>query len=1210
MTGIQTAPLPVETAETDGNPFKGLVPYQENEPLFARDADVDLIQSRLWAASFTVLFAGSGVGKTSFLNAKLIPALRNIFGASNVLVPRGWARVAPDEAIGVAINTLRAASVRSPKGGILILDQFEEVFQHFPNPDLLKRLGSVLAAFANDPESNLRILLSIREEFLAELTVFDNFIPGLLTNYYRLNKLTPQQAEVIVRKTAKLAGVEVSSNVKDLINDLQSIKEGSSGQPLTFVDPPYLQIVCHRIWCREKPTAAGNAMFLATYKPGEGRIELDQYCRDKLKKLSKREKVLVRKALGYLTGPHEAKKYARLPELEQEFGLRKGSPLGDALTSLSEETVRILRTWEEFGPALDCEKPGQPVQVFELYHDMYAPMLWKWRGEQERKEYRTALFKIAVVAVLSFFLVLLPIWAFSPVHNHLSNPTYGNADEMGNVLELRNVLSHTIIERPLGDHVWRDYNHKLFTLAALRSDSDAALDYRLAELSVQGKPAGDGFDQALGAAKYLLKTCRVGDASDAALIDQGGSSAIVAGAAGGIVTCLPEGDVKSVSLDISFKGDRGNEPHIGDTIRILGFSPTGKELVAAWVDGSKIEVAVFSTDTGKKLTPTQGDAVLQILPTDLRIHFSPNFIGLPPPAQTAAVFGSAPPSSAQEEVDNKNAGLASVIQDMKVAFGPNGLIGLVAGTQKTLFLYDTNKDNKVIRRTKFTDIDEVEFAQNGTFVLAVRQKNSLFPDQKIQFGRIAGNEAQTLPSPPATLPVGSRLIFNAGQAVLAQAGSSWGWVSSMPSSAPGGGQNKGFVPIPDFVPPGFPQALNENQDILLCKDGSGKLIFSHLKRSSIPLRIPFGGSQARMSLSTSPRRLTSSSVARFVTSGEFLSLDTNGSVVRKWKVPASVPDTIATVKAGHPEYTCKKGRQCSGNKEWGADFSDGELRIEGAQPWKWESASKKSPEAITLSSEGDRVLLWFPNEIMFVQKPSQQNAAVTIHRLPREKAIDGVFGPGKNRLTLLSTDSVAIFRLDLLQTDSNKAEAPKPEWRAAARGLSLFKENGDERGVVLYSGDWIHRFTESHTAWPNVVSVLLDVPVVDPLSPVVFLPGWNRRYSLRSEDLRNNSVVLIEGTSRRIDFEAEAKRFGDMGGSIYPLQWIATWDLSPCRNTEMQNKAAPQNQSDAKVADAEVPANMRANNAKIRPVTDPIPGSWRELKCSWEHRTGRRTESD
>ena len=279
----------------------------------------------------------------------------------------------------------------------------------------------------------------------------------------------------------------MSSKVKDLIGDLQSVKEGSSGQPLTFVDPPYLQIVCHRIWCREKPTAVGNAMFLSTYKLGEARKELDQYCHDKLKKLSKREKVLVRKALGHLTGPHEAKKYARLPELEQEFGLRKGSPLGHALTSLSDDTVRILRTWEEFESAVDGEKLDQPIQVFELYHDMYSPMLWKWRGEQERKEYRAALFMVAMVAVLAFFLVLLPIWAFSPVHNHLSNPSYGNADEIGNVLELRNVLSHTIIGRPLGDHLWRQYNHKLFTLAALRSDSDAALDYRLAELSVQGK---------------------------------------------------------------------------------------------------------------------------------------------------------------------------------------------------------------------------------------------------------------------------------------------------------------------------------------------------------------------------------------------------------------------------------------------------------------------------------------------------------------------------------------------------------------------------------------------------------------------------------------------------------------------------------------------------------------------------------------------------
>ena len=79
-----------------------------------------------------------------------------------------------------------------------------------------------------------------------------------------------------------------------------------------------------------------------------------------------------------------------------------------------------------------------------------------------------------------------------------------------------------------------------------------------------------------------------------------------------------------------------------------------------------------------------------------------------------------------------------MIQDMKVAFGSDGIIALVAGDLKTLFLYDTNKDNKVIRRTKFTDIAEVEFAQNGTFVLAVRQKYSLFLIRRFNLGRSPG----------------------------------------------------------------------------------------------------------------------------------------------------------------------------------------------------------------------------------------------------------------------------------------------------------------------------------------------------------------------------------------------------------------------------------------------------------------------------------------
>src|SRR5215471_21474174 len=61
--------------EAKQNPFLGLRPYseQDRQILYGRDKDLILMKDRIFSARTTLLFAGSGVGKTSFLNAKIIP---------------------------------------------------------------------------------------------------------------------------------------------------------------------------------------------------------------------------------------------------------------------------------------------------------------------------------------------------------------------------------------------------------------------------------------------------------------------------------------------------------------------------------------------------------------------------------------------------------------------------------------------------------------------------------------------------------------------------------------------------------------------------------------------------------------------------------------------------------------------------------------------------------------------------------------------------------------------------------------------------------------------------------------------------------------------------------------------------------------------------------------------------------------------------------
>jgi hypothetical protein len=109
-----------------------------------------------------------------------------------------------------------------PNGSILILDQFEEVFQYHKHTVYFARFIDQLSEMINAPTPEVRVLFSIREEFLGELSVFDNKISDLFNNYYRLKNPSKRQAREIIAATVRSKGVEPSEKMDLLVQDLLS----------------------------------------------------------------------------------------------------------------------------------------------------------------------------------------------------------------------------------------------------------------------------------------------------------------------------------------------------------------------------------------------------------------------------------------------------------------------------------------------------------------------------------------------------------------------------------------------------------------------------------------------------------------------------------------------------------------------------------------------------------------------------------------------------------------------------------------------------------------------------------------------------------------------------------------------------------------------------------------------------------------------------
>lgn len=397
------------------NPFRGLSSYtrDDREVLFGRDDDLTVILARIFSRRTTLLFSGSGVGKTSFLNAKVAPELERRYcicshsvwsvseplGALQDAVRKAWSAHGFECPAGARLLGMLPTTHQALSGTLLILDQFEEVFQNHRDTPEFDQFIENLCELINAENVEARVIFAMREEFLGELSAFDNKVPDLFGNYYRLKAPNRRQAREIIEATARSVGVGKSALLPELLNDLlRAATPGMRGavyRSREFVSPPYLQIACRRLWDMSPPTEESG--FPRTYNAGGASTALRSYCDENLNPLPKEAKEVISGAFGFLITRQGAKMAYELNSLAEHLKIDK-EKLDSALTALSK--VRILRRT----PA-----PGDAVW-FELYHDMYAPFLTAWAeryrvecedaARRSRKNSRYLLELAAMLAIL------------------------------------------------------------------------------------------------------------------------------------------------------------------------------------------------------------------------------------------------------------------------------------------------------------------------------------------------------------------------------------------------------------------------------------------------------------------------------------------------------------------------------------------------------------------------------------------------------------------------------------------------------------------------------------------------------------------------------------------------------------------------------------------------------------------------------------------
>lgn len=271
-------------------PFVGPRPYKIGEKLFGRDRERLELLDLLIAERIILLYSASGAGKTSLVQAALVPALRN----EHFKVP-AVARVTFEQATGVselaanryvfavllsleegqpkewqfplaalARMTLaeyldeRWAETAQTGGMVLIIDQFEEILTIDPTDmdakkEFFAQLGTAL-------RSQYRwALLSMREEHVAGLDPYRSMIPTRLAATFRLELLNEQQARQTMQEASAQVGVVFTDGAaRKLADDLRRVRIQRPGGSLDeqlgpTVEPTQLQVVCLRLWSKLAP---------------------------------------------------------------------------------------------------------------------------------------------------------------------------------------------------------------------------------------------------------------------------------------------------------------------------------------------------------------------------------------------------------------------------------------------------------------------------------------------------------------------------------------------------------------------------------------------------------------------------------------------------------------------------------------------------------------------------------------------------------------------------------------------------------------------------------------------------------------------------------------------------------------------------------------------------------------------------------------------
>ena len=434
------APAAPARAPALAGPYRGLLPFAEDDApyFFGRDGDRDIILANLIASRLTLLYAPSGVGKTSVLLAGVYHGLLAQTRA-NVRAGRGpeylpvvvrrWTGDplrAIDEAVRDAsdrfmggkpapadshlVDRLFAWSQQTDATLLLILDQFEEFLLYHGDAWGRGEPASELAQVLSARDAPISVLLGLREDALASLDRFKGRVPHLFENYLRLTHLDAAAARQAIAGPVErwnedhpdepweIEPALVDTVLEEAETDPSTLGAGGAG-----VETSFLQLVMTRLWERERQRGSRRLRLETLQSLGGARKLVETHLDVRMRALERRQRNIAAAVFQQMVTPSGAKVARSLDDLAGLTGIDE-QQIERVLETLARGEWLIVRRVTERGTA------GPPS--YEIFHDVLARAVLEWRtrheeGRRHARQLRIGLLAAVVVLVAVAVVVVV-----------------------------------------------------------------------------------------------------------------------------------------------------------------------------------------------------------------------------------------------------------------------------------------------------------------------------------------------------------------------------------------------------------------------------------------------------------------------------------------------------------------------------------------------------------------------------------------------------------------------------------------------------------------------------------------------------------------------------------------------------------------------------------------------------------------------------------